>query len=231
MAVTNQFTRFIAFLLFSLLPVLAHGQQAFRIKADFTIKETSDCDEVGQLVSGKVYYDTNHKKIYYNLSFPYPEEWVLKDTVIQKFSNNKLVLRETIPHFSAMSFFHMCLSSNLNNFGLNKSPFTIKEVSKDKGLVITTWLPPKQLDNIVGEVVISQKNGQLQGIVFIDPTQKIVNKQVFKHYKTVKGLQIPTESTQVSFWEGKEIYRTTTLKNIVINETGNAAAYNHKFYE
>lgn len=118
-----------------------------------------------------------------------------------------------------LTVFYLALSGNLNDFGLTNSKFSIEKVEKDKGLVITTWLPPTEYRKLIHKILISNKNGQLSGIVMIDSEEKVISKQFFRKYIIANGLLFPTEIVQISYsTEGKENYQITTFRDIQVND-------------
>lgn len=123
-------TLFILF--FLLLPGMISGQQFYRLKADFSIKEKL-ADGTSQLIMGKVYYDKVSEKIVYDISFPEPEVWVLQDTSFFRLKNRQLLDRKRSFLIPESSFFHFTLTGQLSDFGLKDSPYKIEQVEKEGG--------------------------------------------------------------------------------------------------
>lgn len=175
---------------------------------------------------GRVYYDLNKKKLVYSISFPEKEVWMIKDSVMSSYVNDKLVKKTTTIDFVQGTLFHLALEGRLADYGLNKSQFKITKVEKDGDMVITTYSPPASLKG-VGDIVISTKNKNLYGIVFFNADKQIVSKQILKTYATVSGLKFPTEIIQVFYNNGKENYQVITFKNIKVNNLQNENFYNY----
>ena len=152
----------IILILFFIFPLVLFSQNFYRIKADFTIKQ-KNADGSSSLTVGKVYYDKNYKEIIYDISFPEKEIWVTKDTLLYKFADKKLLNKKKVPAIAEFSIFHLSLNGTLNNFGLESSPYTIGTVEKEKGMVLTTWIPPANMEKNLGKVVISQKEKKYLG--------------------------------------------------------------------
>lgn len=206
--------------------LVCSAQHFFRFKADFSIKLKTHTG-VQQLTMGKVYYDMTYQKLIHKVKFPKNETWVTKDTFMYQFINEKQVSKQVIPSIARFSVFHIALSGKLPDFGLKNSSFTISKVEKDGGLVITTWQPPANYADIVGKIMISNKDKKLHGIIFFSPDDKILSKQFFNKYVNVNGFNFPSEILQINYFNGKESYEMSTYKNIKINELKEEYIYNY----
>lgn len=210
------------------LPQFALGQQFFRIKADFSIKEKTS-DGASRLTIGTVYYDKTYKKIVYQISFPEPETWVLEDTIVYKIKNNKIISKEKSIALNEFSIFHLALNGKLAKYGLENSFYKIAKVEKDQGMIITTWQPNEKMRKYMGKIVMSNIDKKLNGIVFFNPTEteKVVSKQFFKDYIVVKGLPFPGRVIQFIYGkENKKATQITTYKNVSINQISEENMYN-----
>ena len=117
----------------------------------------------------------------------------------------------------------------MSNFGLDGNPaFKLVDVTKEDSLIISTWSPAvEKLKELTGNVLISQKKKQLFGLVFFDKDGKLLSKQFFEEYKNFKGLEFPGIITQINFLDGKEFYKITTFKNVVVNDMNENNIYNY----
>ncbi len=213
---------YIFFILFSILPEL-FSQNFYRITGEFSIKGKSEGS--AQLVVGKFYYDKNDKKIVHANIFPEKAIWVTSDTNLYKVVDNKVVSRQTIPNFTMFSMYHMVLNSQLNNYGLEGSIFTLENVEDANGQVITTWMPPKSMRKVYGKILISTKEDNLFGIIFFNAEDEILKKQFFEDYSITNGLAFPGKITEITYKEGKETYLVTTYKNIRVNDRNEEHLY------
>lgn len=211
----------------SFVNLLANAQQHYRIKSDFSIKENLP-DGTSNLTMGTVYFDKNNKKIVYSISFPTKTLQVLTDSFFYELKANKLSEKKKATNLLQFSIFNLALSSNLSNYGLNTNGiFKLTDVSKEDSLVISTWEPSTaKLKELTGKVLISQKRRLLYGLVFFDNKNNVLSKQFFTEYMNVKGLNFPSQITQVNYINGKEYYKVTTYKNIVVNATNENEIYN-----
>ncbi len=189
----------------------------FRISTDFTIKAKSPTGEQ-QLTVGELFYDKNIKQIVYNVRFPEKETWVQKDTNLYKIIDSKVVSRQTIPAGIELSIYNLVLNGDLSDYGLKKMKFRIKKVEKAGDSVISTWEAPEQLKKYLGDILLSNVNQRLDGIVFKNPSGDVVARQFFRNYTKVKGLSFPQEIIKESYVNGQKIYELTTYSNILIND-------------
>lgn len=222
---------FIFILFFTVLPNLTIGQHYFRMAAEFSIKEKFGDGKLS-LTMGKVYYDRNYKKLVYAVKFPEKEAWVIMDTVFNKIVNNQLIAKQFIPLMPSSTLFDYALSSNLDNFGLENSFYSVASVERDGDLVISTWLPDKQMSKAVGKILISKKNNKLQGIAFYSPKNELIKKQLFNGYIRSAGIEFPSEITEIIFKISKtgEVSKETkisTFKNLKVNDPNEDAMYNY----
>jgi hypothetical protein len=207
------------------LPNFSFGQQFFRIKADFSIKE-KHIDGTQSLTMGTVYYDKFHDKIIYDVKFPEKQIIVVLDTLTAIIENNKLQNKHQTTANTRFSIFRLSLNGNLENFGLDNSSYKVSETVKENDMIITTWSPPKQLQESFGKVIVSQKKRSIYGVAFYNVKETLVGKQFFKNYTNFNGFKFPTELVQVIYNDGKEYYKLTTFKNVIVDDLANDKIYN-----
>jgi len=205
--------------------LVAQKDVFYRIRADFSIKEKGT-DGKSSLTMGQVFYDKLKKKIVYNIRFPEKEVWLFKDSLMYKIIGQKVEKKPLIPGYIEFSIFNLALNNNLKDYGLKNTMFSLKEVSKDGEMIISTWEPKKEMNNILGEIKISIVKNRLNGVIFYDPKKKIIGKQLFSNYVMIKGFEFPTEIVHFAYLEnGNEIHQMTTFKEIRINDWDEAAFY------
>lgn len=201
------------------------GQDFFRVKVDFTIKEKT-AEGTSKLTIGTAYYDKNTNKLIYDIEFPEKTTLIMVDTTMVIIDKENNIERKKMPNSNRFSIFNLALNGQLDNYGLKGTAFTISDVEKSGDLVITTWDPPKQLAEHFGRTIISQKNKALYGVIFFSPQEEITTKQFYRNYTNVFGLSFPQEVIQVVPSEEKDFYKVTTYKNIEVNEMDNEDKYN-----
>ncbi len=215
------------FIVFITVVPASPGQQFFRMKADFSIKEkTAEGKE--RLTMGQVYYDKNSKKIVYNVRFPEKETWVIIDTSLYRIVGKEIKEVRKVPAIAEFSIFHLSLNGNIKDYGLKQSFYAVDKIEKEGDMVITTWKAPEKLSKVFGKVVMSQKERKLYGVVFFTPADVLVSKQFFKNYSNVNGLEFPTEIIQVTYIKNQENYQVTTYKNIIVDDMQEDNIYNYK---
>lgn len=212
-------------LLFAANEVLA--QQFHRFSADYTIKYN---EKSGKQVMkmGRVFYDSNKNKIVIKNGFPVKEYTIHNDTSIYTIRVGNIIKHERILAPVELSIFHLALSGQLANYGLDKLGYTMDAVKKDKGLIIASWIPPEKYKNKLGKILISTKDKKLFGIVFLDVNEKIIGKRRFNKYVNIKGFEFPSEVVRINYFDNYELYELTSYRKIVIDEKGNDNYYDYE---
>lgn len=208
----------------ALLP--SQAQQFFRIRADVSVKTKLQSGQQS-LTMGRVYYDRNEKKILYELDFPEREILLTADTVTYRIQGGSVIQRSFSPSLAEFSVFHLALSSNLPDYGLKKTQYTIDQVSREGEMVITNWNPPDKLKEDLGKIVISIMDKKLFGVVFFDPKGQITRKQLFEDYVQKDGLAFPGRIVEISYTPEGENYQIMSFKNLVIDELENNDKYSY----
>jgi len=218
--------RALFFICFTFLCVgIGFGQNSFRFKADITTK-IKNVDGSFQYTKGSVCYDKNIKKIIYKITFPQKETFVSFDTLVYKFANNKLLSVVGNPLKPEYSIYHFILNNDISDFGLKKSSFSISNIEKVDNLVITKWVPPSANSSILGNIIVSTKNKRLNTVLIYSSKGVLLNRQIYKNYQSVNGLEIPTEILTVTYIGEIKKYQMIEFRNVVINEPGNDSPYN-----
>jgi hypothetical protein len=208
-----------------MLPNFLIGQHYFRLRADFTIKEKFS-DGKMSLTMGSVLYDRSFRKLVYHVTFPSKEDWVIMDTVFNRIVDKKLVARQFVPMLPSSTIFEFALQNNLDNFGLEKSSYTLNKVDRDGDMVLTTWIPDKRLQKALGKIIVSKRAGKLVGVAFYTPKNELVKKQIFKGYLKSSGVEFPAEILEILYKVGGKETKISTFKNLRINEMNDDALYN-----
>jgi hypothetical protein len=213
------------FLILKLLPLTSVGQQFFRIKADFSIKEKL-ANGQSQLMMGSVFYDRTSNKIVYKIKFPKPETWIIQDTSINKLSGGKLLSKQRSFFDPKQSIFHHALMGQLANYGLKNSVYNVVNVEKEGNKIVTTWLPDAALKKKLGKIKLAQQNKELFGLVFYSPLNEVLSKQFFTKYANIKGCNFPSKITQITYLKTGANFQETTYKNIIIDAPNEDDIYN-----
>jgi hypothetical protein len=219
-------SKYIIITLFLLIGNSIYSQNLARINGQMVLKEKGIDGKIS-LSTGTFYYDTKIKKLIYNLIFPQKITWLAKDTLLYKIENGRVsqkIRNYAMPEFS---IFHLALYGGLSDYGLNKSGYKISNTEKQANQVFITYSPDKSMKGL-GKVVLSQKNGLLTGILFYNPSNKIINKQFYNKYITEKGISFPSEVVSISIKDNKESYQVTTYKKLTINDFKNNTNFDLK---
>ncbi|MBI3141375.1 MAG: hypothetical protein HYZ16_00960 [Bacteroidetes bacterium] len=198
----------------------------FRISMDFSIKDKRT-DGTFSLQKGRAYYDKNHRKLYFALTFPKAQGLLTTDSVMYLMENGKLLEAKRLPGYLDLSIFHLCLSGNLNEFGLGNSLFTPVKVEQDKDMVMTTWEMNKKIkkSNRI-TIITSLKEGRLYGVVILNMEGEVTSKHFYENYAQHEGTWVPGKIVQIQITEAGEQYRIMEFNNILINEFGKENLYN-----
>lgn len=191
------------------------SQGIYRVTGDFSMKSKQEAN--AQLVMGKFFYDINSNQIIYRNHFPEKESWITTDSVLYHLVNDEIRSTQKIPSLNRFSIFHLALTRNLKNFGIDGNSFSIGNVEQDGEMVITTYIPNQKYNSWSGKIMLSMTDRKLYGIVFFDKEDSIVKKQFFEDYTYSHGLPFPGKITEITYVNGKENYKVTTYKNIVYN--------------
>ncbi|MFA5329625.1 MAG: hypothetical protein WC384_17660 [Prolixibacteraceae bacterium] len=218
------FKRLFLFSYFCLLFAVVYGQNSYRIKADITIK-IKNSDSTFQYTKGTIRYDRNTKKVIYNISFPQKEDYISLDTLIYKYQNGKLISAKGSPLKPEFSIFHFILNNDISDFGLKNSSYKATNVEKKNDLIITKWAAPISPDFPLGNIIVSSKNKKLETVVIYNKKGIIINRQIFKKYIFISGIEIPTEILAVNYFQGAKTYQIIQFDKILINEPGHDAEY------
>ncbi len=217
----------LVFILLKLLSITpSYGQQFYRFKADFSIKEKTSSGS-SSLVMGTVYYDKGIKKVVYDIKFPRKEIWLINGNNFYSIIDNKIAVNQKTPISSEQSIFNIALTGQLSDYGLKTTLYKLETVEKENNMVISTWMTEPKNRKLFGKIMMSHLQKRLSGLVFFDPANEILSKQTFKNYLNADGLEFPTEINQISYTKTGKDFRSTTYKKIVINENNNSSWYNY----
>lgn len=205
----------------------SNAQFYYRIQANFSIKEKTNNYE--RLTMGTVFFDKHNRKLVYNITFPEPEIWVIQDTLMVRLVNDTIAGSTPAHGMIDFSVFSLSLSGNLNYFGLDKSPYVLSNTEAQGGMVITTWQPPTEFAERMGQIKMAQKSKRLNGIIMYNTEGQILSKQFYKQYADISGIDFPTEIVQFSYLPYAQTTQITTFRNVTLNSNQNETYYNYQF--
>lgn len=207
-----------------LIGISLQAQLHYRLKADFSIKETLSKDEV-RLTTGVMSYDLSLNKLIYHVKFPEVTTIVIQDSLMQTLHANGDLSEALNQQDNRFSIFALSLQGQLADFGLKTVGFVLEEVTTEGESVISRWVPPAELEKLMGPIILSHRKKVLEGVVFLEPDGSIRGKQFFRDYQQIDNLSFPMKIIQVSERDGEEYYKVTEFKNVVVNEQGNHEVY------
>ncbi len=208
--------------------VSLRGQDYFRIRADFTLKEISSLGDSTErrLVIGTCYYDKTLDKLTYNLSFPEPEQWIIADSFIYTLQDGQLLNRAKVPPLNEHNVFRMLLDQTFSEFGMMKSGYEVDGVKKIGDQVYLTYLPPEKYADVLGSLVLIKERKKLNGVIYYEPDGNMMFRQQLDDYEIVDGLPVPKYLSHIIEKDGKKIKRILSFENIAVNESGHDHLYN-----
>ncbi len=189
-----------------------------------TIK-SKNVDGEQAITIGKVYYDRNVRQVIYHISFPEPETWVTTDSLTYRIIKDSLVSKHISIGMAEFSVFHLALNSHLPNFGLKSSSYHIESVERDSSNVVTTWSPKENMKDKMGKILVSTRNKELFGVVFLDPSGSVLRKQFFEEYIYVSGLAFPGKIVEIGYEFGRESYQISNFRKLKVDELENNSNY------
>ncbi len=213
-----------------LLFVAGNSQRSYRFKCEITLKAKSKSGEF-QYTKGVVHYDLRNKKLLFNITFPQKEFYVSEDTLIYKYQDNKLLSVQNNPIKPEFSIFQFILNNDLSDFGLKNSSFSISNIEKSNGLIITKWAPPAIANFPIGNILISTKDKRLQSVLIYNKKGELLSRQIYKDYSMINGVGIPSEILSVSYFGNSKSYQIMKITNPLVNEQGNDSDYDFKIEE
>lgn len=219
--------RFLTLVLFSLFvySTPTQAQDNYRLSADFSIKQKEAGK--GQLVTGKVYFDQKVQKLFYQIQFPQPAFWLVKDSMFYSMGTDTQLVKSTAhPYSPTFSIYQTILSRDFDDLGLKRLGFTIGTVEKADSIVITEWLPNEKNKNLLGKILLSHKDRMIEKAAFFDPKGNLISKEQYKNLQLIDDEWVPTEVTAITYKDGAmQSIKITSLRNIQFNEKGNDRYY------
>ena len=201
------------------------AQDFFRFKADFSIKKIN-ADSTVQLTVGIIYFDKTENKTVYNVKYPEKQIWVLQDTILQKYEENKLIDSVLIPEFAENhSIFSMAFDNTLQNFGLENFGFVLNNTKTENSTILAEWIPEKETENKIKKILLS-KNRNLNAVIVYSAENKIISKIFLEEYQNIKGIEFPCRILRINYFSDKKYFEKTEFSNIIINDFENDTYYN-----
>ena len=204
----------------------AKSQNYFRVHAEMTIKSKTSSGEQA-IAMGHVYFDRNINRVVYNIRFPEEVTWLTTDSLTYIIKNDSIVSRDFSYGMARFSVFNLALNSELSDYGLKNSSYKIESVDREDELVVTTWAPPEDMRDKMGQIKVATKNKKLFGVVFLDTEGNPLRKQFFEDYLNNSGMAFPGKIVEIGFEDGRESYQIINFKNVIVDELENNSFYNY----
>lgn len=197
------------------------AQIFYRVECEVSIKEIHE-DGKQQLMVGKVYFDKHIREIIYDIRFPQAMRFAVTDFGILSDSIQASKDKQLTQHLVDFSVFNLVLSGKLDYFGLDNTQYRLVDVKKENDMVISEWALPEEMGSSFGNMLVSQKDNRLYGMVSLDAEGQVVSKQFFTEYQEVDDVLFPCKLIQLSYKDGEAVdKKITTLRNIKLNTERN----------
>jgi len=92
-----------------------------------------------------------------------------------------------------LPFFQFLLDLTKEDFGLSARGFRLSRYEKQRQRLISHWTPPKELIQIIGEVVLTHQNDALLNVQTKDPKGIICSDIVFDNHVSFQGVSFPLQ--------------------------------------
>lgn len=204
-------------ILFSVSVFSLKAQIYYRVECEVSIKELHE-DGKQQLMVGKVYFDKHIREIVYDIRFPSPMRFAVTDFGVLSDSTKVGMDKQFTQHLVDFSVFNLVLSGKLNYFGLDNTQYQLVDVKKEEDMVISEWALPEEMGSDFGNMLVSQKQNRLYGMVSLDAEGEVISKQFFTEYQKVNDVLFPSKLIQLNYKNGKAVdKKITTFRAIKLN--------------
>lgn len=201
----------------SLTPCSFGQSNKNRFCANYSIKEI-DTLGVQKISLGEVFLDNNNKVLRFIQKFPTEQIYTLQDSILKIENKDSSYAVPSPKGLLDYNIYSIILTGKLYDFGINKTPYNLRDVREQDSLSIMTYTVKGQEDK-AGKIEMIKKRGQLDAFLVYDIQGNIVSQSYFRGYVFVSGVQIPQKIIQISTHGEKQNKKITTLKEIKINET------------
>ncbi len=199
------------------MSTLGLGQKYSQFEADFSILEKNTLKDSSYLVMGKVFYDLNKDRSEYKINFPETKTWIFKDSIMTVLDKNGNQLKsDTLEQINELSIFKQILSNNMQDFGLLKAGFKLRDSEKLEQGVYLKFQAPDQIE-FIEEVILKKENRLLTGLIFVDTEGKQFSKIYYQDYVRLKNLDIPTKIKTHLTGQEEEIFKELQFRNLSIH--------------
>jgi hypothetical protein len=192
--------------------------QTFNIfEADFTIKEKYKSSQKSTIFKGSVLVNAIEQSSSFDLYFPTKEKWILKDSLLTKYTQDSIIRIVNIGDFNNFSLIREISSAIKKDYGLSELGFSQVDVKYDTSGITTDWSPPEAMKVIFSKAVTIVAENLLQSVTLFDIDGKIVTTTFFEDYIFIKNYPIPSKILSKVVGDTDTMFKSLVFKNISIN--------------
>ena len=152
---------------------------------------------------------------------------VTTDSLTYRIINDSVASQHFSGGMAEFSIFNLALNSYLPNFGLKNSSYHVETVERVGKMVVTTWAPPQNLKDKMGNILVSTEDKKLFGVIFLDKDGAVLKKQFFEDYINISGIAFPGKIVEIGYEFDKESYQITNFRKLELDDLENNTSYRY----
>lgn len=207
----------------AVFPLLAFVPSASRIEV-VGVRMESKTLEKGYYykLSANIYYRAAEGKMLTHVT--YPDELVTMTNKVGEIKiynpkDNTVAVQRDANFSTKENWLYYFLSMGSNDMGLEIRGFALYDTRFEDGLMITQWLPPPSLKNVLSKVELVHRDFKPLYIGYEKPEGGFLRKVYFTKYQPLENMNLPQKITEILFFDGKDsVITTTTFSEIQLNE-------------
>lgn len=166
-----------------------------------------------ETVKGKIFYQANKNKVSIKVNNPVNQWMILQGHETKIYYPDKLqafiIFSRNPVH---MPFFQAFVGVIKEDYGLTEAKFTLSNYKKDNNLLTLYWSPPKNLSNLLGEIILKYKDNKIIKVESKDAKGKTISKIIFNNHIKFANIYFPLEVNITKF------QKTGTISEKIIYE-------------
>lgn len=119
------------------------------------------------------------------------------------------------------------LQNKKGDLGLKAMGFSVNNTKFEEDLMITRWLPPASMMNLIKEVELVHRGQNPIYMKYVGKDGKNAKKVYYYNYANVSGIDFPQAITQIDFVNKDSVVTKTTYTDIKVNESADHPLFNY----
>lgn len=128
---------------------------------------------------------------------------------------------------SETSQLYYFLQNKKGDLGLKTMGFTVNNTRFEEDLMITKWLPPASMMNMIKEVELVHRGQNPIYMKYVGKDGKNAKKVFYYNYTNLNGLDFPQAITQIDFVDKDSVITKTAYSDIKVNDAANHDLFNY----